>query len=64
MKKISQATAQATFGFPDEGFGQLGDDGVMRQFEVYRDVDGEVMAILELDESDDGYFVHYASLDL
>ena len=64
MKKISEETAQSTFGFPCEGFGEIGDDGVMRHFEIYRDLDGEVIAVLEVDEADGGYFVHHASLDL
>lgn len=64
MNKISEETAQATFGFPAEGFGEVGEDGKMRHMEIYKDIDGEVMAVLEVDEENGGYFVHYASLDL
>jgi len=64
MKKITEETAHATLGFPAEGFGEVGEDGIMRHFEIYKDIDGEVMAILEVDEENGGYFVHYASLEL
>lgn len=64
MDKISEETAQATFGFPDEGFGEVGEDGKMRHIEIYKDTYGEIMAVLEVDEEDGGYFVRYASPDL